>query len=276
MPTPYHACYFAHELTRRHSSAGVERLSMSLFDARVDLNPHQINAAIFALYSPLFKAVILADEVGLGKTIEAGLILCQYRAERRDLVIIDEAHRLRNAYRPSNKTGWRLRWTLEDRRKVLLTATPLQNSLLEPYGLSIIIDDYIFGDSSAFCSQYMRQDSDEAVSGFLKREYTYSIPMRRRSLTTLVLRRLLASSSRAITGALQTMKARLATILEQQHAIQLRIRELERQQRRQRQRIFDVEDEIKEKRDRIIEALEKRLSQRTGDNRLFTIRWNVT
>ena len=55
---------------------------MSLFDASVDLNPHQIEAAMFALKSPISKGVILADEVGLGKTIEAGLVLCQYWAEK--------------------------------------------------------------------------------------------------------------------------------------------------------------------------------------------------
>jgi SNF2 family DNA or RNA helicase len=53
---------------------------MALFDACVDLNPHQIDAAAFALRNPLSKGVLLADEVGLGKTIEAGLVLCQYRA----------------------------------------------------------------------------------------------------------------------------------------------------------------------------------------------------
>jgi SNF2 family DNA or RNA helicase len=68
--TVYHAKYFAYDLTRRAVS-GMDRLSMSLFDAAVDLNPHQIEAALFALESPLSKGVILADEVGLGKTIEA-------------------------------------------------------------------------------------------------------------------------------------------------------------------------------------------------------------
>ena len=72
MTTPYHARYFAHELTRRQPE-GVDRLSMALFDACVDLNPHQIEAALFALRSPISKGAILADEVGLGKTIEAGL-----------------------------------------------------------------------------------------------------------------------------------------------------------------------------------------------------------
>jgi len=81
MSTPYHARYFAHELTRQGGD-GVERLSRSLFDACVDLNPHQIEAALFALRSPLTKGVLLADEVGLGKTIEAGLIFCQNWAER--------------------------------------------------------------------------------------------------------------------------------------------------------------------------------------------------
>ena len=300
---------------------------MSLFDACVDLNPHQIEAAMFALKSPLSKGVLLADEVGLGKTIEAGLVLCQYWAERRrrlliicpaairkqwsleleekfnlptlildaptykqfqqdgiprpfladtvvvasinfassmqgdvqlipwDLVVIDEAHKLRNAYRASNRMGQRLREGLEDRRKLLLTATPLQNSLLELYGLSTIIDGNIFGEVSSFRSQYMSQDADldelrarlqyfckrtlrkqvveyiqyterraltvpfrpgdeeqrlyEGISHFLLREDTYSIPSRQRIMTTLILRKLLASSSYAIAGTLETLSARL-------------------------------------------------------------------
>src|SRR5947207_6785390 len=88
MNTAYHARYFAHELTRRRPAADVDRLSMSLFDASVDLNPHQIEAAMFALKSPLSKGVVLADEVGLGKTIEAGLVLCQYWAERRRRLLV--------------------------------------------------------------------------------------------------------------------------------------------------------------------------------------------
>jgi SNF2 family DNA or RNA helicase len=61
---------------------------MSLFDATVELNPHQIEAALFAFRSPLSKGVLLADEVGLGKTIEAGLVLCQYWSERRRRLIV--------------------------------------------------------------------------------------------------------------------------------------------------------------------------------------------
>src|SRR5690606_38166172 len=228
--TPYHAKYFAHDLTRR-ATGGIDRLSTALFDASVDLNPHQIEAALFALHSPLSKGVILADEVGLGKTIEAGIVLCQYWAERRrrllvicpasirkqwaieleekfsrpavgldsrayrearragrdplaagsililsyhyanrireelravawDLVVIDEAHKLRNAYRPSNKVGQGIRWATEDCRKLLLTATPLQNSLLELYGLSTVIAERIFGDINAFRAQYASAGSD--------------------------------------------------------------------------------------------------------------------
>jgi len=63
--TDYHAKYFAHDLTRQSSRVGLERLSMALFDANVDLNPHQIEAALFALRSPVSKGVILADGVGL-------------------------------------------------------------------------------------------------------------------------------------------------------------------------------------------------------------------
>ena len=242
--TSRHAKYFAHDLTRRATS-GMDRLSMALFDAAVDLNPHQIEAALFALQSPLSKGVILADEVGLGKTIEAGIVLCQFWAERKrrllvicpasirkqwameleekfnlptrvldtkayreaqrsgraplnekavlilstnyanalreelktfawDLVVIDEAHKLRNAYRPSNKVGQGIRWATEDCRKLLLTATPLQNSLLELYGLSTLIDEHLFGDLNSFRGQYASAgnsitDLRQRLSGFCKR-----------------------------------------------------------------------------------------------------------
>ena len=233
MLTPHHAKYFAHDLTRRATN-GMDRLSMALFDAAVDLNPHQIEASLFALQSPLSQGVILADEVGLGKTIEAGIVLCQLWAERKrrllvicpasirkqwaleleekfnlpvqvldakayreakrrghtpldanaivilshhyanrlreelktigwDLVVIDEAHKLRNAYRPSNKVGQGIRWATQDCRKLLLTATPLQNSLLELYGLSTLIDERLFGDVSSFRSQYTGAGSNLAV-----------------------------------------------------------------------------------------------------------------
>lgn len=231
MTTIYHAKYFAHELNRTGGN-GVDRIGRALFDATVDLNPHQIDAALFALRSPISKGVLLADEVGLGKTIEAGLVLCQYWAERRrhvlvitpaslrkqwaleleekfnlpsvvldaqsyrqaekdgllnpfdqraviicsmhyasrmaedikalpwDLVVIDEAHKLRNAYRESNRIGRRIRWATDDRKKILLTATPLQNSLLELYGLATIIDENIFGDVSSFRNQYINYGGD--------------------------------------------------------------------------------------------------------------------
>lgn len=234
MITAYHAKYYAHELTRRHAVDGVDRLSQSLFDASVDLNPHQIEAALFAIRNPLQQGVLLADEVGLGKTIEAALVVCQLWAERRrklliiapaslrkqwaqellekfavpttvldavalrkqsagsaldtlqrmvgktviimsyqfaarleaelraipwDVVVIDEAHKLRNAHRPSNRTGQALRRALEGRKKLLLTATPLQNSLMELYGLSTLIDEHLFGDEKAFRKQYVNNPS---------------------------------------------------------------------------------------------------------------------
>ncbi len=230
MISAYHAKYYAHELTRRHDAGGVGRLSQSLFDASVDLNPHQIDAALFALRNPLQEGVLLGDEVGLGKTIEAALVVCQYWAERRrrlliicpaslrkqwaqelhdkfavpttvvdavslrkqsagdtlatmqqvigkavvimsyqfaakleaelravpwDVVVIDEAHKLRNAHRASNRTGQALKRALQGRKKLLLTATPLQNSLMELYGLSTLIDEHLFGDETAFRKQFM-------------------------------------------------------------------------------------------------------------------------
>src|SRR5215510_10197838 len=88
MTSAYHAKYFAHELTKRCPSDSVAKLAVSLSDAQVDLNPHQIDAALFAFRSPLSKGAILADEVGLGKTIEAGILLAQKWAERKRRLLI--------------------------------------------------------------------------------------------------------------------------------------------------------------------------------------------
>ena len=327
MITNHHAKYYAHELTAKHSSASVDRLSRSLFDASVDLNPHQIEASLFALRSPLSKGVVLADEVGLGKTIEAALVLCQLWAEKKrnllvvcpaslrkqwaselqekfnlptqvldkvtydrlkrggtysplqsgkitivsyhfplsleaefigvpwDLVVIDEAHKLRNAHRQSNKIGQTIKRIFDGRQKLLLTATPLQNSLIELYGLSTLIDEHLFGDDKSFRKQFMSGDSSitelrgrlsqfakrtlrknvleyiryterkavtvpfmptdkeqdlyESISSFLANENTYALPKRQRHLTSLIIRKLLASSSHAIVNTMETIKQRL-------------------------------------------------------------------
>ena len=237
--TDYHAKYFAHELTKRCASDSIEKLAGALVDAQVDLNPHQIDAALFAFRSPLSKGGILADEVGLGKTIEAGLVISQHWAERHrriliitpanlrkqwhqelqekfflssiileskpyneaikngnfrpfesdkivicsyqfarskatdvnampwDLVVIDEAHRLRNVYKPSNVIANTLKQALMHAPKLLLTATPLQNSLLELYGLVSFIDEHTFGDLKSFREQYANL-SDERTFTALK------------------------------------------------------------------------------------------------------------
>ena len=70
-------------------------------------------------------------------------------------------------------------------------------------------------------------------------------------------------------------QARLATHLDEQHDIQQKIQKLEKQQRRQRQEIFQVEDSIIEKRDALVDSLERRLTQKTESQKLFTICWEV-
>jgi len=320
----------------------MDRMAGALMDAQVDLNPHQIDAALFATSNPLAKGAILADEVGLGKTIEAGLLIAQCWAERKrrilvitpanlrkqwhqelsdkfgivanlleaksyrqaikdgainpfdtagygasvfissyqfaagkakdvqavpwDLVVIDEAHRLRNVYKPENKTARILRDALLHPYKVLLTATPLQNSLLELYGLVSFVDERVFGDLDSFRSQFgqlkdaasfdalkcriqpickrtLRRQveayvkytrripllqefvpgPDETklynyVSEFLQRPSLFALPNSQRQLITLVLRKLLASSTFAIAGALETLVKRLHQTLDEKAA----------------------------------------------------------
>ena len=77
MLTNYHAKLYANELLRRCPSDSVERFTAALMDSQVDLNPHQVDAALFAFRSPLSHGAILADEHGLGKTIETGIVLSQ-------------------------------------------------------------------------------------------------------------------------------------------------------------------------------------------------------
>ena len=225
--SPQQGTFFAHRITLE--GRGEDALAQSLSTARVDMNPHQVDAALFALASPLTKGVLLADEVGLGKTIEASLVIAQRWAERKrrillvvpaslrkqwsqelydkfslpsviverksyndlrkkgiakpfahpdhvvitsyefaalkdneiragqwDLVVFDEAHRLRNVYRKDGATrAKKLRDATRPFFKILLTATPLQNSLMELYGLVSVLDEHHFGDEDSFRSQYV-------------------------------------------------------------------------------------------------------------------------
>jgi len=88
--TDYHAKYFAYELTKRCAPDSMDKLAGAVAGAQVDLNPHQVDAALFAFNSPLSKGALLADEVGLGKTIEAGLVLSQKWAERKRRILVSD------------------------------------------------------------------------------------------------------------------------------------------------------------------------------------------
>src|ERR1017187_4261009 len=103
--TAYHAKYFAHELTKRCASDSVEKLTAVLADAQVDLNPHQVEAALFAFRSPFSKGALLADEVGLGKTIEAGLLLAQQWAERKRRLLVIVPANLRKQWSQELEIG---------------------------------------------------------------------------------------------------------------------------------------------------------------------------
>lgn len=333
--TPYQSQYFAWLLTRRAASNTMESLASTLVDSQVDLNPHQVEAALFACQNPLSRGVILADEVGLGKTIEAGMVILQRWAERKrkiliitpanlrkqwhqelqdkfglqgrileaksyntlrkqgiqnpfaqpagpvicsyqfvkskasnikaldwDLVVMDEAHRMRNVYKTGNVIARTIKEALAKvHSKVLLTATPLQNSLLELYGLVSMIDDRVFGDLDSFRSQFTQVSREQAfaalrtrikplckrtlrrqvqqyvpytarvaiveqftpskeeqelstlVANYLRRPNLQALPEGQRQLISLVLWKLLASSSHAIAGALGTMAERLQKVL---------------------------------------------------------------
>ena len=181
-----------------------------------------------------------------------------------DLVVIDEAHRLRNVYKPSNVIANTLKMALAGKHKLLLTATPLQNSLLELFGLVSFIDEHTFGDLKSFREQFANLNQDQVfqtlkarlkpvchrtlrrqvtayipytkrlplveeftpeesedrlynlVSEYLQRDNLQALPASQRALMTLVLRKLLASSTFAIAGALTSISKRLKLKLRKQ------------------------------------------------------------
>ena len=81
--TKYQSRYFAEQILLKRPQSSYDSLASAMSGVKVDLNPHQVDAALFAMRSPLSSGVLLADEVGLGKTVEAGLVLAQSWAERK-------------------------------------------------------------------------------------------------------------------------------------------------------------------------------------------------
>ena len=333
-PVDYHSKLYAHELILKAPRGSVHNVACRIMDAKVDLNPHQVDAALFAFRSPLSKGALLADEVGLGKTIEAGILIAQKWSEMKrkvlivvpahlrkqwlaeirekfylpakiieaksfnaevkdggknpffaneilicsyeflkakakyikdvpwDLAVLDEAHRLRNVYKSKAKQSREVKEMLKGTPKLLLTATPLHNNLLELYGLVQIIDDHVFGDDKTFvekysalaekgkydalrkrlqkiCTRTLRKQvlkyvkftrrhalahefcpSEkeaslyDAVSTYLQRESLHALPEGQRQLMTMVLRKLLASSSVAVCACLKKLVLKLQDMLE--------------------------------------------------------------
>lgn len=233
---PFTAKYIYNLLELKQTGNSVDRIGATLFNSKIKLTPHQIEAALFAFKSPLNKGSILADEVGLGKTIEAGIVLAQLWNEHKrkilivgpasllrqwsaelfekfnlpsvimdrknynlfkkkgyrnpydqrdtiiicsyqmcasseldinnacfDLCVIDEAHKLRNVWTGKNVISSLIKKALINTKKILLTATPIQNNVMDLYGLTTLIDDNIFGDYQLFKEKYYKNYSDNLL-----------------------------------------------------------------------------------------------------------------
>lgn len=299
-----------------------------LIKSDIDINPHQVEAFSKALLALKSGGIVLADEVGLGKTIEAGLVIkhtlltggkkvlliipsnlrkqwqfeldekfsinsfildsktleeyqnlidrnkyrvviCSYNFASRksdflsretwDLIVFDEAHKLRNVHKSNIKNAKRIFKFTKGIPKIMLTATPIQNNLFDLYGILSFIDEKIFLDKQSFASYYIKNKNYEQlktqikpvvhrtlrkdvtdylsfkkricitidfklspqeailyklVSDYLKREIIYAIPSSNRNLITIIIRKLLASSSHAVAQTFEVLKERLVTLLE--------------------------------------------------------------
>ena len=157
-PTVYHAKYFAHELTKRCGSDSIEKLAGALSNAQVDLNPHQIEAALFAFRSPLSKGAILADEVGLGKTIEAGILLSQKWAERKRRLLVISPSNLRKQWSQELADKFYLQSALLEKRTF---AEAVRNGNLNPFEQdAVVICSYQFARTKEPYIQQTKWDLD--------------------------------------------------------------------------------------------------------------------
>lgn len=239
---PFNLRILAEDMVRVRRPDDRERYAASQRQARIDPNPHQIDAVIFALRRLKEGGCILADEVGLGKTIEAGLVIAQCRAEGAqrillvvpksligqwqaellnlfdigvreaatsffspgvyvvgrefagseagsaaigasppfDLAIIDEAHEVfaglhrrfgrDGIYDESSDdalTAHRVRGLLRTTPVLLLTATPMQNSLAELWGLVQYVEPTgtLLGDLPTFRKVFCEDNDRSLVAG---------------------------------------------------------------------------------------------------------------
>ncbi|RIX33335.1 DNA helicase [Corynebacterium falsenii] len=136
----YQAKLFSHELDRSYASDHVGKLAGLLFDAQVEPKPHQIDAALFALQTPFLNGVILADEVGLGKTIEAGIVISQFWAQRNRRILIIAPSSLRQQWKQELDEKFALPAALLDRTNIDQLTSPGAES-------QILICSYEFANS---------------------------------------------------------------------------------------------------------------------------------
>src|SRR5690606_18570352 len=85
--SPFHQRILAEEILLSRGGTDIGRVTPTLSTASIDLNPHQLEAAIFALESLPYGGCILGDEVGLGKTVEAGMVIAQLLSEGRGKIL---------------------------------------------------------------------------------------------------------------------------------------------------------------------------------------------
>lgn len=114
----YQAKYIVHELDRVYANDEIAKLSGLMFDAQITPTPHQIDAALFALNTPNTKGVILADEVGLGKTIEAGIVIMQCWSERKREILIISPSSLRQQWSQELREKFNLNSTILDSKSI--------------------------------------------------------------------------------------------------------------------------------------------------------------
>ncbi|MFO7645367.1 MAG: hypothetical protein R6W95_13370 [Desulfosarcina sp.] len=283
--TDYHAKYFAHELTRRFRPDSVEKITVAFAGAQVDLNPHQIDAALFAFKSPLSRGALLADEVGLGKTIEAGLVLSQKWAEhkRRILVITPSNLRKQSILEPFiGQSGWLKAWvhTIESPDQVTDQERPLDKKTAgRLLSLSGEVVGTIANPQTNGALQAVLQRRQAAIQKAISERNARFFEAEADKLDgwaddlKIGLERKIKELDRQIKEARRAATAALT--LEEKLAGQKQIKALEAQRNQKRLSLFDAQNEVDRQREKLIATIEGKLQQQIRLQLLFTIAWRL-
>jgi hypothetical protein len=268
----YHSQYWANALTVEASAGSFEGLSRSIANARVDLNPHQVDAALFTLRSPLSNGVVFADEVGLGKTIEAGIVIAQKWAERKLKILLIVPAALRKQWQQELETEQFLIFAAKTDNGRVLDEELCQRLMQLPAKvnpdcrISCSLDDIV---------QTEIKKKVEIVD--IRNGQFFEEEVVKLDNWSDDLKKTLEQEIKELDKQIRQARSdsKLAASLCDKLKFQKQNKQLEQSRNKKRRELFDEQDRIDAQRDELIEKIERQLKQKHANEQVFMIKWKV-